>query len=529
MNKQGIELYVCGILIVTLLGNAIAKQPHIILIVADDLGWNDVSFHGSNLIPTPNIDNLAYSGIVLHNYYVQPICTPTRGALMTGRHPIHLGLQHGVIVASHPYGLPLNETIMAQYLKTLGYSTHIVGKWHLGYFAWEYTPLYRGFDSHYGYYNGEEDYYIHAAEGNGNYIGLDFRDDKNLMRSAFGEYSTELFTARAEKIIQSHNPDKPLFLYLPYQAVHSANRKVPLQAPYKYTSRFPYIQDEKRRTFAGMVSALDDGIGNVTQALHDTGLYNNSVIIFTTDNGGPAAGFDRNYASNWPLRGIKHTLWEGGVRGAGFVHSPLLEKPERISRDLIHVCDWLPTLYHLAGGKASDLPTNLDGFNVWDTLSSGKKSPRVEILHNIDPFEGSAALRSGDFKLIMGEELNGKWDGWYKPEEYTSDYTTGNNTSYDPRAAVVNCGVKPANASTNCKPTKKPCLYNVIDDPCEFYNLADQYPDVLQIMLDKLADYNATAVSPVNKGNDPNADPRRHDYAWVPWINLTSTINIIEP
>uniref|UniRef100_A0ABM0N0W6 Arylsulfatase B-like n=1 Tax=Saccoglossus kowalevskii TaxID=10224 RepID=A0ABM0N0W6_SACKO len=425
---------------------ATSSQPHIIVIIADDLGWDDVSFHGSDQIPTPNIDELAYSGVLLHNYYVQPICTPTRAALMTGRHPIHLGLQDGVIVASHPYGLPLNETIMPQYLKPLGYDTHIVGKWHLGFFAWQYTPLYRGFDTHFGYYNGEEGYYDHTAE-EPKYIGLDFRNNTELFKSAYGEYSTELFTSYAEKIIHNHNKNKPLFLYLAHQAVHSGNSYSPLEAPYKYTSRFPYIQDERRRTFAGMVSALDDSVGNITRALKHSGLYENCIILFSTDNGGPAAGFDANYASNWPLRGIKHTLWEGGVRGDGFIHSPLLEKPGRISTDMIHVCDWLPTIYHIAGGNVSSLPTNLDGFNVWDTLSRGTPSPRTEILHNIDPHKNhnAAALRVGEFKIILGTEEHGEWDGWYEPEEYTKE-----NKKNDPRAAVVYCGEKPGNASTNC-------------------------------------------------------------------------------
>ena len=117
-----------------------------------------------------------------------------------------------------------------------------------------------------------------------------------------------------------------------------------------------------------MVSAMDDGIGNLTQALKDTGLYDNSVIFFTTDNGGPAHGFDANYANNWPLRGMKKTLWEGGVRGTSFVHSPLIEKRQRVSDDMLHVCDWFPTMYRLAGGNVSEL-SNLDGYDVWDTLS----------------------------------------------------------------------------------------------------------------------------------------------------------------
>ncbi|XP_070567117.1 arylsulfatase I-like isoform X2 [Ptychodera flava] len=497
-----------------------SRQPHIILILADDLGWDDVSFHGSDQIPTPNIDYLAYNGVILHNYYVQPICTPTRSALMTGRHPIHTGLQHNVIVAPQPYGLRPNETTMAEYLKPLGYATHMIGKWHLGFFAKEYTPTYRGFDSYYGYYCGHMDYYTHNVQWS-KYWGYDMHKNMEVEWPTFGEYSTELFTTEAEKILKSHNPDKPLFLYLAYQAVHSANNKVPLQAPYKYTSRFPYIHDEKRRTFAGMLSALDDSIGNITRTLHQTGLYDNSVIIFSTDNGGPPAGFDMNYASNWPLRGTKATLWEGGVRGDGFINSPLLEKPQRISSNMIHVTDWLPTLYHLAGGNMSDLPTNLYGVNVWNTLSRGDPSPRTEILHNIDSLQHTAALRVGDYKLIIGDAYNGKWSGWYQPEEVTTRRNI--SVSHDPRAAVVHCGKKPANASTNCQPKQKPCLYNVILDPCEYHNIAEQYPDVVNDMLNRLTEYNSTAVEPQHPPEDPKCDPKYHKEAWVPWINLTDS------
>ncbi|VDI22791.1 Hypothetical predicted protein [Mytilus galloprovincialis] len=281
-----------------------ASRPNIVVIVADDLGWNDVSFHGSDQISTPHLDELAYKGVLLKNYYVSPICTPTRGALMSGRHPIHTGLQSGVIVGSQPYGLPLNLTIMPQWLKQLGYRTHMVGKWHLGFFRKEYTPLYRGFESHYGYYLGCGDYYDHSSEATPDYFGYDFWRNDTIDYTSIGQYSTDIFTKEAVNIINNHNPSEPLFLYLPYQAVHSGNLPDgnPLQAPQKYIKRFPHIKNSKRRTYAGMVSALDDAVGTVVDALKSQGLYDNSVILFTTDNGGPANGFDGNAANNFPLR-----------------------------------------------------------------------------------------------------------------------------------------------------------------------------------------------------------------------------------
>ncbi|XP_002741217.1 arylsulfatase I-like [Saccoglossus kowalevskii] len=493
-----------------------SKQPNIIFILADDLGWDDVSFHGSHQIPTPNIDELAYSGVLLHNYYVQPVCTPTRGALLTGRYPMHLGLQHFVITPNEPVGLPLNETTLPTYLKKLGYSTHMVGKWHLGFFAKEYTPTYRGFDSHYGYFLGHQDYYTHNALWN-NQWGFDLRHNMDLQRSTFGEYGPELFTTQAEKLIYDHDHKKPLFLYFAHQAVHYGNsgpNGTLLEAPYKYTSRFPHIADHQRRIYAGMVSALDDSVGNITRALKKSGLYNNSIIVFSTDNGGP----HECEAFNTPLRGTKNTLWEGGIRGAAFIHSVLLEKPKRVCEGMMHVVDWLPTMYHVAGGNLSDLH-NLDGFNMWDTLSSGVSSPRTEILHNIDPITQTAALRVGNLKVIVGENKS----DWFVPPQITFGKNGTNLTKQfgsDHRGIIVHCSSVPPVAYKNCDPKQKPCLYNIKNDPCEYYNLADEYPDVLQSLLYKLNDYNSTSVTPWVIPPDPRSNPSLHNDTWSPWIDL---------
>ncbi|XP_013392220.1 arylsulfatase J-like isoform X1 [Lingula anatina] len=417
MNQQTVFLIIVCTWCQLQGGCAQSSRPHIIVILADDLGWNDVSFHGSNQIPTPALDTLAYTGVMLSNYYVSPICTPSRSALLTGRHPIHTGLQHGVLAGAAPYGLGLNETIMPQYLKRLGYETHMVGKWHLGFFKKEYTPTFRGFDSHFGYWLGKEGYSNHKAFAYPGAYGLDFRRDMALQSNYSGRYSTELFTEEATKIIQRHDTNKPLFLYLPHQAVHSANPWDPLEALDKYYKLFPNIHDENRRKFAAMAAALDDSVKNVTKALNERGMLNNSVIVFSTDNGGPAAGFNANHASNWPLRGVKTTLWEGGVRGAGFIWSPLIKNSARKLPDLMHICDWLPTLYHIAGGDSSTLK-NLDGFNVWNTLSQDAPTPRVELLHNIDPMLNYSAVRVGEYKLILGNIFGGTWDGWYAPEQY---------------------------------------------------------------------------------------------------------------
>lgn len=580
-----------------------SQQPNIILIVADDLGYNDVSFHGSDQIPTPNIDFLGYTGIILNNYYVSPICTPTRSAIMTGRHPIHTGMQSGVIVGTQAYGLPLNETIMPQYLNKLGYRSHIVGKWHLGMYRWEYTPLYRGFESHIGYYQGCEDYYTHTYEADLSQWGLDLRRDKELLWNYTGKYSTEVFKEEAVKIINEHNKSQPLFLYLPFQAVHSGNGdSTHLQAPKEYIDKFGYIQNEQRRIYAAMVSALDDAVGEVYDALKNNGILNNSIIVFTTDNGGPANGFDYNAANNYPLRGVKATLWEGGVRGVGLVHSPLLEKQGYVSEQMLHVCDWLPTFFKAAGGDTSVLK-NLDGFDSWEMLSSNGAAVRSEILHNIDPDDDSSAIRVGDYKLLIGNVVS-SWDGWYPPYQlsgdeqalHVSNFTPGRSDLTEDQAKLrlqlqkqynkywppevssrmkelytflqesevytkyrnyqattssknhraysnldfvpeghlgnsvnelnsrgkgspvtLNCGPKPANASSSCNPSIAPCLYHIPSDPCEYYNLAYAKPEVVTDLLNRLKTYVSTMVPPGNKPYDDRGNPTHHGGAWVPW------------
>lgn len=494
---------------------AAAKQsskPNIIFILADDLGWDDVSFHGSKQIPTPNLDGLANSGIILNNYYVQHICTPTRSAIMTGRYPIHTGMQHSVILAAQPYGLGLNETILPQYLKRLGYATHAVGKWHLGFFKTEYTPTKRGFDSFFGYWCGKEDYWDHSNREKDGW-GLDLHNDTEPVWTEWGQYSSELFTEKAVEVIQKHDPSKPLFLYLPYQAVHSANYIQPLQAPPDEIKKFSNIADENRRIFAAMVSSLDQGVGKVLDALKASGLYNNSVIVFSTDNGGPAAGFDMNTACNYPLRGVKATLWEGGVRGAGFIHSPLLSAKGRVSMQLMHATDWLPTLYSVAGGDIHDLRT-VDGYDMWNTLSNATDSPRLEILHNIDPLSGAAAYRFRNWKLLVN--ISTAWSGWYAPPGLEST----NHSSRDAalKNAVVTCG-KPPSSPPECTRNAGPCLFNVQDDPCEYVNQAKNQPDVVNNMLQWLEEYRKTMVPPRNKPFDPKANPNNFGGVWSPWMD----------
>lgn len=542
-----------GVLLLCLaLTTAASDRPHIILIVADDLGFNDVGFHGSTQIPTPNIDALAYSGLILNNYYVQPICTPSRSALMTGKHPIHTGLNHDVIYGPQPYGLPLGERLLPQHLGQLGYISHLVGKWHLGMAIKEMTPTYRGFASHFGYWTGHKDYYDHSSQEAPGYWGYDMRRNMSVAHDCYGIYTTDLFTDEAVKIINQHNTSKPLFLYLAHLAVHSGNPYAALQAPEEVVQKFSYIKDEQRRKFAAMLWKLDESVGRVVEVLNNKQMLHNSVILFTTDNGGPAADFNKNAASNWPLRGVKAAMWEGGVRGAGLLWSPKILNPGRVSQQMLHITDWLPTLVSAAGGDGSSIQS-LDGIDMWKTLTEGRDSPRKEFLVNYDPILDGAAVRFGDWKLLYNPQGYGHhWDGWFGPSgrnetapetslkviiEMVLNSTVAKavraatpdayqNLTSVRKDAEIHCGPIPANATKVCNVTTSPCLFNILRDPCEYTDVAASHPDVMAILKARLQDYIDTAVPPRNKPWDPSANPKYWGYTWNNWLDYPPPVGL---
>jgi len=514
------------------------KRPNIIFILADDLGWNDVSFHGSNQIPTPNIDALAYSGIILHNYYADPICTPSRSALMTGYHPIHTGMQSHTLAGSSPYGLPLQFKMMPEYLNDLGYQSVMVGKWHLGNHRAAYTPTKRGFSSHVGYWTGHEDYYDHTAEElrypvNG--WGYDFRRNMSIAREYFGKYATDIFTEEAVSIINSHQKEQPLFLYLSHLAVHSANEYNPIQAPKEAVEKFSYITDPHRRNFAGVLHKLDESVGKVVKALVDANMLHDSIIVFSSDNGGPAAGFNINAASNFPLKGVKDTLWEGGTRAAGFVWSPLLKSAPRVSSEMMNIQDWLPTLYTAAGGKSKI--SGIDGMDMWDSLSQATESPRKLFLHNIDGSRGIQGLRLGEWKLTKGTTYNGGWDGHYGPGGRDGDYAVASIRD-SPVAQSLNKIGMPlgddqsllsmrSQSTVNCprqvadaKPCRTTCLFNITADPCELNDVTSEHPDVVKLMEHTLDLYKKSEVPRLNKPLELRANPKFFDYTWTNWLDF---------
>jgi arylsulfatase A-like enzyme len=382
---------------------AAGPKPHIVHIVADDLGWKDVGFNGCADIRTPNLDKLAATGARLAQFYTAPMCTPTRACLMTGRYPFRYGLQTLVIPSVSTYGLPTDEWLLPQALREAGYRTAIIGKWHLGHADRKFWPRQRGFDYQYGAMIGELDYFTHEEHG-----VLDwYRDNKPLKQKG---YTTTLIGKEAAQLIAEHDPARPLYLYLTFNAPHT-----PYQAPKEYLDRYRHVAEPTRRTYAAMVSCLDDEIGRVVAALDQKGLRETTLILFHSDNGGTRsarfAGVMADMSKvnipcdNGPYRDGKGSLYEGATRVCALANWPG-HIPAGVTVDqMIHVVDLYPTLANLAGASTAKCKP-LDGIDVWETISAGKPSRRTEIVYRIEPFRG--AVRDGDWKLIWRTPLPSK-------------------------------------------------------------------------------------------------------------------------
>lgn len=492
-----------------------AQQPHIVFILADDYGWHDVGYHGSE-IKTPHLDKLSEKGVRLENYYVQPICTPSRNQLMTGRYQIRTGMQHEIIWPCQPYCVPLDETLLPQLMKEAGYATHMVGKWHLGMYKKDCLPTRRGFDTYFGYLTGSEDYYSHIRCVpipilNLTRCALDLREGEEVATAYKGVYSTELFSERAVDIIQKHNSNKPLFLYVALQAIHS-----PLQVPQRFLTPYSFIKDHNRQVYAGMVSAMDEAVGNITLALNQSGLWENTVLVFSTDNGGQTL----YGGSNWPLRGRKCGLWEGGVRGVGFVASPLLNHPGTVNRELMHISDWLPTLVALAGGKTNSTKP-LDGFNMWNAISKGHASPRLELLHNIDPLYKDLAQCPGrKSKLALAHTVRG--NSWADSGFNVSVHAAIRSSNWKLLTGYPGCDIwfpqpNGNNSSTfEMGPLKPVMLFDIEKDPEERNELSAKFPKVVDYLLSRLNAYQKQALPIHFPDDDPKCDPGPGG-AWGPW------------
>lgn len=376
--------------------------------MSDDQGWKDVGFHGSD-IKTPSLDRLAAAGVELETFYSQQICTPSRAALMTGCYPMRYGLQTGAIPSGGRYGLATDEWLLPQALHEAGYETALIGKWHLGHAEQKYWPRQRGFDHFYGALVSEIDHFSYTAHG-----VIDWwRDDEPLEESG---YDTTLFGDEAVRLISMHDPKKPLFLDLSFTAPHT-----PYQAPAKYLEQYPEIRDPSRRAYAAMITAMDHEIGRIVAALEASGMRDNTLIIFQSDNGGTrSAKFTGESKvegelppNNGPYRDGKGTLYEGGTRVVALANWPGQIKPGKVG-GMLHITDMYPTLVRIAGGKLGKNKP-LDGMDAWATISAGAASPRAEVVYNVDPF--LAAVRQEDWKLVWHALLPGRVELFDLPQD----------------------------------------------------------------------------------------------------------------
>lgn len=428
-----------------------APKPDIVFLLIDDLGYADCGFNGGKQILTPNIDRLAKAGAVLEHHYVQPVCSPTRSTLLTGRYPTRTGV-YSVVTPHAAWGLPLAERTLADALKQAGYSTEIVGKWHLGEFKPEYLPLARGFEHHYGHYFGMLDYYTHERGGE-----LDwYRDGKAVKEEG---YTTHLLRDEACRVIARQPKDKPLFLYVPFNGVHG-----PFQVPEPYLKPYPNLKNNRQK-LAGMLAAVDEAVARIEDSLRKAGRLENTLIVFSSDNGGPTPG------DNTPLRDHKGSIYEGGVRSAAFACWPgRIPAGVRI-REPMHMVDWYPTLIKLGGGSLEQkLP--IDGLDVWPTITQGAPTPHDAILSVSTQGPALAAVRMGEWKLIQANVV--------------AEAAEGKNGQAAPKGK-------------NAKATGKYesiALYHLTADPGETKNLAAEQPERVKAMRTRLADLLKGAVPP---------------------------------
>lgn len=525
--------------------------PHVVFIVVDDLGHSDVGYlSGSNPSPTPTIDRLARSGVILANYYSACTCTPARGALMTGLHPIRLGLQHGQIFPEEPWGLPNKFEILPSFLaegdtSSERYVSHLVGKWHLGHYAAERLPTARGFATYFGPLDGAQYYSTHVdamqcalphemlqqglpnrsafvdiVHHHGCYF--DMRHGTEPVVDLIGNYSTELYARKAIQVIASHDASRPLFLLVSFNAVHA-----PIWVPpeSEHPELLGNVSNIIRRRLLSAVRLVDLAVGDIVDALASSGLYENSIVCFVSDNGAnPEHG-----GSNAPLRGSKGYLFEGGVKVPAFLHGPsFLHTKGKTYFGLFHVSDWLPTIAHGLAGKSrfrqaddeddkrdaidestrrgtrrlppSDAAAELhtyfsrvetlpEGVDLWAELASAHEvsleaGGRQEVLLNIDYLDATldytseplgydtAALVVRGWKCIVNSgEL-----GWY-------------DTPDSPHDAVRLDVVDEHTYFQVAEPHTY--LFDLKTDPNEHINLAEDYPDVLDALIDRLLQYRA--------------------------------------
>ena len=414
--------------------NSTASKPHIVFVLVDDWGYADVSFRNP-AIHSPNFQRLADTGLILGRHYVFKYCSPSRASFLTGRWPHHAHQWN--LPAGDMAGTNLKMTMLPAKLKTAGYSTYMVGKWHQGLFDPKYIPINRGFDMSTGFLNGGDNHMDEKISCAVDYWKNNAPDSRN------GTYDAYNYRDDLSDIFSKHNAEDPMFLYLPLHNVHT-----PLQAPQEWLDLYPANSTCKaRHTYQAMVSVADNVTGHLMQLLQKNKMWDNTIFVVSADNGGaPCSG------SNYPLKGCKGTFFEGGVRSLAFANGGLIPDSMRgkTTDGFIHIADWYATFCKLAGVDSSDSGEGkfpVDSLDVWPILTgSNSTSPHDEIVlgydfDNAHPNQG--AIIVGNYKLIV------------QPQKFNCDSVMWSPLDY------------PCSQGENGPDCNPYCLYDIVNDPSE--------------------------------------------------------------
>jgi arylsulfatase A-like enzyme len=431
------------------------ERPNILLIVADDLGYNDVGFQGCRDIPTPNLDRLAASGIRCTSGYVSyPVCSPSRAGFLTGRYQQRFGHEFNPVwdPTSTTIGLPLTQTTLADALRDAHYTTGMVGKWHQGAHP-QFHPNRRGFDEFFGFLGGGHRYlpgaHTDVEIGAGKKGSpVDAEHASPLLRNSVeeperGELTTRLGEEATAFVTRHAHDAQPWFLYFAFNAPHN-----PLQARADMLQRFAGIKDERRRTYAAMVATLDESVGRVLTALDASGRRDNTLIVFFSDNGGPMTKRNANASLNTPLRGQKGDVFEGGIRVPFVVSWPARLRAGAAYDQPVSSLDIFPTALAVAGVRRESRLPPLDGVDLLPFLAGrNPAAPHARLFWRMDGGE-AFAVREGDWK----------WMRTY---------------------------------------TNPPELYNLREDLGESRNLAAKHPEIARRLADAAAEWNQGLVKPI--------------------------------
>lgn len=368
-----------------------APRPNVIVILADDLGYADIGVQGIEKdVQTPHIDSIARDGVRFTQGYVScPVCSPSRAGILTGRYQERFGHEANPLGPEQEayFGLPLDQVTFQDEMKRAGYATGALGKWHLG-DRREFWPLQRGFDEFFGFIGGMHSY-MNMPEGETKGLRAIHRGNEPVEEK---EYLTDAISREAVSFIDRHK-DQPFFLYVAYNAVHT-----PQQAPKKYRDRFPDVADKKRKLMLAMLSAEDDGVGQILGKLKEEKLEEKTLVVFLSDNGGPTS---EDGSRNTPLRGFKGQVWEGGIRVPMMARWPGRIPAGKVVEQPVISLDLFPTALAAAGQKVRD-GVKLDGVDILP-LMEGKSDARVHPTLYWR-FKPQWAIRDGDWKLEQGRD-----------------------------------------------------------------------------------------------------------------------------